>query len=230
MGYEKETVLVVEKKLLDLDCLASSDLCFTAKKSENEIYSILSRATHAERNKYLESNEMFAQLIPYCVFVSESGYVLTYTRGGETSEERLNKLKSIGIGGHVKAIDGQTVTSEFRDSISREAKEEVGYDLRITKSLDHYFAGLIYDPTTPVGRVHLGLLMLITVEKIFPASVCSEFFLKGTPYQWVFCNKIGTQDDMSDYENWSSAVIKNIRSIGELCRLEQLSWLSETRN
>jgi len=111
-----------------------------------------------ERSK-AEVDPSFKQLIPYVVMRWEQK-LLCYVRGKGSGEERLRSLGSVGIGGHISVADRGLFTGDmrdvFRDALRREVAEEVEVQTEFTEKV----AGLINDDSNPVGRVHLGVLMV----------------------------------------------------------------------
>jgi predicted NUDIX family phosphoesterase len=114
-----------------------------------------------------EEDPSFKQLIPYVVFVSGK-QVFRYVRGKRGSEARLHELHSIGVGGHIEATDvslfgdtpgagGRAAPQEYDLGMRREIAEEV----ILPEGEEHQHAvGLINDDSTPVGRVHFGVVHL----------------------------------------------------------------------
>ncbi len=106
----------------------------------------------------VENDPGFKQLIPYVVlqYVQPDGQisVFQYTRGRGQGEGRLHAKRSIGIGGHISAIDKTPGADVYHEGLRRELDEEVVIDspspLRCV--------GLINDDQTEVGRVHLGIV------------------------------------------------------------------------
>lgn len=102
----------------------------------------------------VETDPNWKQVIPYLVFNHQDRYFLMQrtTAGGE---ERLHNKFSLGIGGHVNEpdLDG----AEISDWAKREFEEEVEYSGGYTTTP----IGLIYEPTSLVGQVHLGYVLLL---------------------------------------------------------------------
>lgn len=111
-----------------------------------------------------EGDERFLQVIPYCL-IRRGDSFYAYRRKG--SEERLHDLFSLGFGGHVDLEDMRHDGSphlHVQDMISscmmRELEEELqGPSNGYWKD----FLGVIYDPSNEVGRVHLGLVYVLTI-------------------------------------------------------------------
>jgi predicted NUDIX family phosphoesterase len=110
----------------------------------------------------VEDDPSFKQIIPYVVFRCD-GAVFCYTRGTSQGEARLHRLRSLGVGGHVAEADadGGRTLEAYEKALRRELDEEVevgspGLVRRV---------GLINDDSTPVGRVHLGVVHLFELER-----------------------------------------------------------------
>jgi predicted NUDIX family phosphoesterase len=112
----------------------------------------------------MEQDPSFKQLIPYVIFQYRDamGQILLfqYTRGKGQGEARLHAKRSIGIGGHISADDAAQA-SAYDEGMRRELEEEVIIETPYSSKI----AGLINDDETDVGRVHLGVVHLLTVER-----------------------------------------------------------------
>ena len=111
----------------------------------------------------METDPQFKQLIPYVVLTLGEGpdmRFFTYVRGGGGGESRLHAKWSIGIGGHISEEDAAGGADPYRTGMRRELAEEV----TITSEYDDRCVGLIYDPSTEVGRVHLGIVHQFRLE------------------------------------------------------------------
>ncbi len=108
----------------------------------------------------VESDPSFKQLIPYVVLRCR-GEIFHYTRGSAGTETRLQALRSIGIGGHISEEDAMPAADPYRAGMLRELNEEVEIDSPYTE----HCLGFIYDGSTPVGKVHLGVVHLIDLEE-----------------------------------------------------------------
>ena len=100
------------------------------------------------------------QIIPYVVFRHEDRYFLTH-RLRRSSERRLRHLYSLGVGGHINPEDLAGTTDPIEAGLRREWQEEVVYGGHFSTRL----LGAINDQTTPVGRVHVGLIFLVEGDR-----------------------------------------------------------------
>jgi predicted NUDIX family phosphoesterase len=103
----------------------------------------------------VEDDPTFQQIIPYLVFRHGDRYLLT-RRLKASSEKRLRQLYSLGVGGHINPGDLEH-GDPIADGLKREWEEEVEY----TGSFEATLLGLINDDSSPVSRVHLGVVFLI---------------------------------------------------------------------
>jgi predicted NUDIX family phosphoesterase len=112
----------------------------------------------------MEQDPSFKQLIPYVIFqyrdAAGQTLLFQYTRGKGQGEARLHAKRSIGIGGHISADDAAQA-SAYEEGMRRELEEEVVIETPYTSKI----VGLINDDETEVGRVHLGVVHLVTVER-----------------------------------------------------------------
>jgi len=103
----------------------------------------------------VENDPAYQQIIPYVVFRHETRYFLTH-RLRASSERRLRKQYSLGIGGHINPGDLEA-GDPILDGLKREWGEEVVYDGRFEAQL----LGLLNDDSSPVSKVHLGVVFLV---------------------------------------------------------------------
>lgn len=144
----------------------------------------------------VETDPSFKQLIPYCVLMCR-GRVFHYTRGSGGGEKRLTAKRSVGIGGHISEADAAGGSDPYRTGMLRELTEEVGVPDGWTQAL----VGFLFDPTTPVGRVHLGVVHVFELpnESVTPREdgiVAGGF---ATPEELLA--------DPARFEEWSLHVL-----------------------
>jgi len=102
----------------------------------------------------METDQNYKQIIPYLIFKHSNRYFLMQRRT-QASEKRLQNKYSLGIGGHIRKedCDGATIF----DWAKREFHEEVTHNGNLTITP----LGLLNDDTNAVGRVHIGLVLLL---------------------------------------------------------------------
>jgi predicted NUDIX family phosphoesterase len=107
-----------------------------------------------------ENDPAYKQLIPYVVLRC-AGRLFHYTRGRAGNEARLRSLRSVGVGGHISPGDGTLPPDAYRAGMWRELEEEVILESPYSERT----LGLINDDSTPVGRVHLGVVHLLDLRE-----------------------------------------------------------------
>ncbi len=122
----------------------------------------LERHQRVIREKYdfkpraeVEDDPTFQQIIPYVVFRHGDRYLLTH-RLRASSEKRLRKQYSLGVGGHINPGDLEG-GDPIIDGLKREWQEEVIYGGRFEATL----LGFLNEESSPVSKVHLGVVFLV---------------------------------------------------------------------
>ncbi|MBV9525323.1 MAG: hypothetical protein JOZ46_05855 [Candidatus Dormibacteraeota bacterium] len=105
----------------------------------------------------VEDDPSLQQIIPYCVVhhPHDDTYLIT-RRLRRSSERRLHHLYSLGIGGHVNPIDGESGDPVI-GGLRREWEEEIRCPSPATARL----VAALNDDSSPVSKVHLGLVFLV---------------------------------------------------------------------
>lgn len=117
-----------------------------------------------------ETNENRKQIIPYVV-IRRGNKVLTYMRSKKSGEGRLHNKWSVGIGGHINPVDSKKVYNIginliLSNAITRELLEELEWGDTFNQTINNTTEfGLIYDDSNPVGRVHLGYVIVIDIPE-----------------------------------------------------------------
>ena len=103
----------------------------------------------------VENDPAYQQIIPYVVFRHDDRYFLTH-RLRASSERRLRKQYSLGVGGHINP--GDLVAGDpILDGLKREWQEEVVYE----GLFDARLLGFLNEDSSPVSKVHLGVVFLV---------------------------------------------------------------------
>ncbi|MDA8909085.1 hypothetical protein N9I65_02800 [bacterium] len=157
--YADENVLVISRDLFDeLGSFQGISL-----EPENYLPTILDPANnHFLGRDLAEEDPSFKQIIPYAIFRHEDRF-LHYVRGGKSGEKRLAAKGSIGIGGHINDTD-YAASSLDRDTYSIGVEREIDEELNIEGDHTQEVLGLINDDSNEVGKVHLGVVHLFTLE------------------------------------------------------------------
>jgi predicted NUDIX family phosphoesterase len=150
----------------------------------------------------VEEDPSYKQLIPYVLLqarVDDQIQIFQYTRGKGQGEKRLHALRSVGIGGHISREDA-TGDDLYRSGMQRELTEETLIESPFTEQL----VGFIYDDTSPVGRVHLGVVHLLTLEQ--PAAKARELELTDSG----FLPLSELKENLDRFETWSQLCLVNL--------------------
>lgn len=155
-----------------------------------------------------EEDPSFKQIIPYALFQCGDRF-LHYVRGGNAGEQRLASKGSIGIGGHVNAEDyhasGSLGWDLYLAGVDREIREEV----LIRCPYQQGIVGLINDDTTEVGKVHLGVVHLFTLESTEVAP--NEDGITELQFRTRAELEILAQDGL--LESWSRLIVENLDQV-----------------
>jgi len=157
------------------------------------------RHTSYRPRSEVEQDPGLKQLIPYVIFrytdPNKVVKVFQYTRGTGQGEGRLHRKRSVGIGGHISAVDAETngSASPYEEGMRRELAEEV----EINTPYADQCVGLINDDQTEVGRVHLGVVYIFDVEH--PAVRSRETDILESGFRPV----AEILQDMNGFETWS---------------------------
>lgn len=150
----------------------------------------------------VEEDPTFKQLIPYAILQAEVDGVkkiFQYTRGKGQGEKRLHAKLSIGIGGHISREDADS-NDLYRSGMMRELTEET----IIEAPYEEQLVGFIYDDTSAVGRVHLGVVHLLTLQS--PAARAREAELVDSGFEAIELIK----SNIDRFEVWSQLCLKNL--------------------
>ena len=192
-----EQILVVARQDLQIDWqgLKTNNL-------ENYLTIIKNQREFRARG-LMEQDENYKQIIPYMIFKFEDQLFLMQ-RAAEASEERLKNKFTLGIGGHVRELDlnknsanaskvaeSDSLTSEIFAWAEREFHEEIEYSgsLKITT------LGLLNDDSNSVGRVHLGLVVLLQGDN-------AEIKIKSELQSGFLCQIAACRDLPSAASRW----------------------------
>lgn len=214
-----EQILVVAREILKINWqgLKTSNL-------ENYLEIIKTQPQFKARG-LMEQDETYKQIIPYMIFKFEDQLFLMQ-RAMQASEERLKHKFTLGIGGHVRELDlkkletkknlspnntlnyspnreqnNSVVKNNLADEIfawaEREFHEEIEYhgNLKITT------LGLLNDDSNSVGRVHLGLVLLLQGDS-------PEIKIKSELQSGFLCQITACSEFLERMESWSQIVFE----------------------
>jgi predicted NUDIX family phosphoesterase len=194
-----EEVLVIPANLLD----RLGPFSGFQPNVDRYLPTILDRSHQSFRPRSLvETDPSFKQLIPYvileCTDANETR-LFQYMRGKGQGEKRLHALRSIGIGGHI-SVDDAAGEDWYRNGMLRELDEEVCIECNGQQRM----VGLIYDDSTEVGRVHLGIVHIMQLSSCKVQS--REDHLEESGFKSVDLIK----SELDLLENWSKLCIQHL--------------------
>jgi predicted NUDIX family phosphoesterase len=196
-----EEVLVVPSKLLDQIGLFSG----FQPNVDRYLNALLDRTNQTFLPRSIvEDDPSYKQLIPYVILEhsdADTTKIFQYTRGKGQGEARLHAQKSIGIGGHI-SIEDADGDDWYTTGMQRELAEEVKIDCGGQQKI----VGLIYDDTSDVGRVHLGVVHIMQLHSCKVSS--AEIDLEYAGFKPI--EEIRTELDR--YETWSQLCVKHLYS------------------
>jgi predicted NUDIX family phosphoesterase len=150
----------------------------------------------------VEEDPSFKQLIPYAILLVDidgQPNVFQYTRGKGQGDKRLHALRSIGIGGHISREDANG-DDLYRSGMERELSEE----LAVETSYDEQLVGFIFDDSTPIGEVHIGVVHLLRLAE--PKVTAREDDLAESGFQPVDQLK----QSIDTFETWSQLCLRHL--------------------
>lgn len=168
------------------------------------LHSILTESSFPRRD-IAEVNASLKQLIP-CAILRYKDLLFTYRRTGHAKENRLHNLYSIGIGGQINSKDSsKTLNSDlFHESLETAVLRKIGEEVS-TKSGSESCLGLINYDSTPVGKVHFGLVDLCWLDT-------SEVRIREKSYitEGKLVSSSSGHSHPEEYESWSRILIESV--------------------
>jgi len=157
----------------------------------------------------MEVDESYKQIIPYIV-IRRGKKILSYMRSKTSGEGRLHNKWSIGVGGHINPIDKSKhgIMMTLSNAINRELLEELEWGdafIHTINNITEY--GVLYDPSNPVGLVHVGYVLVVDLpvgkEEVYP------FPREDTiaDCKWFTAKQVAK---LKNLESWSEIVIKSL--------------------
>lgn len=220
----KEThILVVPNSAVGSDVLTTAYLPIEQDISE---YLPLP-CIHTGFRPVMEEDQSYRQVIPYVTIVRD-GKMLAYQRPVKGNEDRLHGKWSVGVGGHVDAVDFKfTDDNDMAEQAAKRSGATLGmlntveslqnFDLMGTiicatsreleeeigyaiKPGDMNFNGFIVANTSDVDRVHLGLHCVIEIGAEVELTICPDSIEN---IAWVDNAELS---DLGELEAWTAIV------------------------
>ena len=145
---------------------------------------------------HAETNPAYKQIIPYLIFSVEDKFFVM-ERKSTASESRLASKLSLGIGGHIRKED--ITNNNVFEWAKREFHEEVSYNGSFTISE----VGILNDDSTEVGKVHVGLIMIIKANS-------DKISIKDEHKSGTLLTRKECEDLLPKMEPWSQMILKSI--------------------
>jgi len=202
MNKMDEQILVVDRGYLFED----EDLTFQGVLTNREAVDRIMRGFNAYREVRRGDAEEYIgwkQPIPYAI-LKRGDEVFLYKRLSGGGEARLHDQLSIGVGGHMNAIEGVITWSELlMENMYRELSEEINITLYGTPSkID--IVGLINDDEGDAGLYHIGILFVIDLPRNAEVTVRETDNLEGC---WVRTKDLTKEPLFSRLETWSKFAV-----------------------
>jgi predicted NUDIX family phosphoesterase len=175
------------------------------KEKVTGIIEAISSTYEVMRRGNAEENPAYKQPIPYAV-MRKGEEVFMYRRLSGGGETRLHDKLSIGVGGHMNDIpEANTFEDVLMENLRRELEEELMIE---ASSQEINFIGLINDDANEVGRVHIGLLVIIELPTDAVVEVREKDQLEG---KWVSVDELLATDVYEKLESWSQIATNSLK-------------------
>ena len=214
---DNEMILVFDKEVFESiglieDMLEVDVLAPLSKEDYNYMITLLNdlweTGGSVKRRGDMEEDTSYLQPIPYTVIKQGNKY-FTYTRLEGGGESRLHGKSSIGIGGHANnteyawSFEHLLAVNNSRELeeevfIRDENGEEIDFHYELTK--ESVITGLMYNQTTEVDSLHLGVLNIISIPETWTVEPKETDTLEGK-----FLTKKEIQE--LDLENWTKSAL-----------------------
>ncbi|CAM3045796.1 hypothetical protein [Sporolactobacillus spathodeae] len=201
MGKMDEPIIVVKRAaLFGADQKLTFQGTLQAVEKVQIIEQNLASSWQVMRRGDAEENPAYKQPITYAI-IQRGNHFFSYKRLGGGAESRLHGKLSIGVGGHMNAVDE---ASDFQQILENNLKREISEELLIEQSgekLSTRTVGYINDDKTEVGRVHIGILVLIQLPQQATVTVKEKDKLEG---QWLTLSELKSESVFTHLESWSA--------------------------
>lgn len=198
MGKMDEIIIVAPRDQL----FNNEELAFQGTLQDKELVDTIVSNINATyttmRRGDAEEDENFKQPIPYAV-IKRGNEIFVYERLQGAGETRLHNKLSIGVGGHMNALEElDTFEEVLMENLNRELEEEL--IMTTNEQPELKVIGLINDDEDEVGRVHLCVLVVIEVHEDTVIEVRETDQLQG---QFFPIEKLKRNPFYERLENWS---------------------------
>lgn len=147
-----------------------------------------------------EDDLNYKQIIPYG-FITFEDFFFVMKRLKKQNESRLHNKVSIGVGGHINPIELES-KNIIEAGLLRELDEEVYLNKDHIESIK--IKGIINDDTNEVGKVHLGFVYHIVLNKK-ECEIAEKDKMSG---EWIHKEHINKY--YNDMETWTQIIFNNM--------------------
>ncbi len=173
---------------------------------------VISRFLFVERNR-AELDPSFVQLIPSCV-VACGPKLLCLRRSADSARTELKSKWTSLFGGHVDEADRYDNGNAWQTiltGVKREIREELGIHIN---GHTPEFAGLAIDPTSSVGRLHIGVVFFYSVKvsgvRLTTDLDLSEFEIsKAGIVRFLSCQEMSQMNCLGQFDPWSTLFLNS---------------------
>lgn len=193
--FDEQILVVSREELFSNEENAFNGFLGNDNESVAEIVKSFSNI-QVKRRGDMEEDPTYKQLIGYALVRDmKTKELLVYTRLTGGGESRLHGKSSVGVGGHMNLVENKTIEESIKINVSRELEEEIGVSFESNLE-DIKFIGLINDDTNEVGKVHLGLVYEVYVNKEEIKNIEDD----SLEIQWLSSS---LAKELNSYESWS---------------------------
>lgn len=196
---DEQIIVVKREKLFENEELAFQGIERRGYELTKILYNMAENYEVMRRGD-AEENPDYKQPIPYVV-IRQRNNVFLYKRLKGGGEQRLHNKLSIGVGGHMNLIPNDDFNQMLTGNFMRELKEELIID---SKHNTIETIGLINDDENEVGKVHIGLLIVMDIEDDARVEVREKDQLRG---EWIKISDLKRDDIYPYLESWSQFVV-----------------------
>lgn len=222
--WEEQILVVSREKLFDNERLSFNgnigssnqyEKALSVTKNLEAYYTTMRRGdkndpTPADNNA--EINVEFKQPIPYAI-IRKGDKIFLYERLKGGGESRLHSKLSIGVGGHMNDLpeeEKELIGNDYNfntllyDNLAREIDEELFLS---SNDRDIEIIGLINDDTEEVSKVHIGILVVIDIDKDCEVEVNEPEQLEG---RWATVTELLKPEIFDRLESWSQIAVHTL--------------------
>lgn len=208
MGKMDEIIIVAPRtKVFNNEELAFQGI----ERDKEKVYQIetnIAQHWSTMRRGDAEEDASFKQPIPYCV-IRRGNEIFMYKRLVAGGESRLHDKLSIGAGGHMNRPEGPSEAYDWSQVLEFNLERELVEELDIQSAARTLTTvGLINDDVNEVGKVHIGLLVILDIEASGNVEVRETEQLEG---EWVTVEQLSSPEIFDRLESWSQFVVEVLK-------------------